>query len=109
MTVINLANTIGCTFICGDENREVTAGYCGDLLSRVMGKAPENCAWVTVMGNVNAIAVAVLADVSCIILAEGALLDKEALQKAKEQNVTILKSEQTMFDLCVKIAGAIHL
>ena len=36
-----------------------------------MSKAPENGAWVTVMGNKNTLAVASLADVSCIILAEG--------------------------------------
>ena len=93
MTVIELANKIGCEFVVGDQNRKVTSGYSGDLLSRVMGNAPANCAWVTVMGNINAIAIAVLDDISCIILAEGAQIDQDAQEKAKEQNVAILKSE----------------
>lgn len=42
------------------------------------GRAPQNSAWVTVMGNVNAVAVAVLADTACIVLAENAPLDGEA-------------------------------
>ncbi len=109
MTVFELSNKLNCEFIGGDQNREVTGGYCGDLLSRVMGKAPADSAWVTVMGNVNAIAVALLADVACIILAEGAQFDKEALKKAEEQNITILKSELSMFDCCVQIAEALSL
>ena len=46
-----------------------------------MGKAPAGCAWITVMGNVNSIAVATLADISCIILADSVELDKPVYQK----------------------------
>ena len=52
----------------GDTEREITGCYIGDLLSWVMGRAPEDSAWLTVMGNINSIAVATLADVSCIVL-----------------------------------------
>lgn len=40
-----------------DTTREVKGCYCGDLLSWVMGRAKADDAWLTVMGNVNAIAV----------------------------------------------------
>ena len=56
----------------GDTEREITGCYIGDLLSWVMGRAPEDSAWLTVMGNINSIAVATLADVSCIVLVENA-------------------------------------
>ena len=37
----------------GDETeREIGKVFCCDLLSIAMGKAPEGCAWVTVMGNI---------------------------------------------------------
>ena len=39
------------------------------------------------MGNVNTVAVGVLADVSCVILCEGIHLDDTCLQKAKDQDV----------------------
>ena len=39
-----------------NEQREIKSVYCCDLLSIVMGKAPADCAWVTVMGNINAVA-----------------------------------------------------
>ena len=51
-----------------DLSREVTGGYTGDLLSWVMARLPADAVWFTVMGNVNAIAVASLADAACIVL-----------------------------------------
>ena len=44
--------------------------FCCDLLSIAMGKLPENSAWVTVMANINTLAVAMLAEAACIIFAE---------------------------------------
>ena len=58
----------------GDLSRLVTGGSCGDLLSWVMGRALPDSAWITVMGNVNAVAVAVLADVPITFFCTPALL-----------------------------------
>ena len=87
----------------GDLDREVTSCYIGDLLSWVMGRAPEDSAWLTVMGNINSIAVATLADVSCIVLVESAALDEEARKKAEMHDVTILQSDENSYSLAVKI------
>ena len=46
----------------GDMDREITGGYCGDLLSWVMGRAKADDAWITIMTNINFVAVASLAD-----------------------------------------------
>ena len=89
----------------GDLNREVTDCYIGDLLSWVMGRAPEDSAWLTVMGNINSIAVATLADTSCIVLVENAALDAEARAKAEIHGVTILQTEENSYSLAVKISG----
>ena len=53
-----------------DLSREVTGGYTGDLLSWVMARLPADAVWFTVMGNVNAIAVAALAE--CVVGRGGA-------------------------------------
>ena len=87
------------------EERTVTSVYCCDLLSIVMGKAPANCAWITVMGNVNAIAVALLADISCIVLAEGASLQEDAQIKAQEHNIAVLKTTLPVFEAATKIGN----
>lgn len=86
-----------------DPNREIGLPYCCDLLSIAMGKMPANSAWVTVMGNINTLAVATLVEASCIILAEGSELDVPALNKAKEQGVTVLRTELPIFDAAFMI------
>ena len=82
-----------------DTSRPVSSGYCGDLLSWVMGRAPADSAWITVMSNVNVVAVALLADVSCVIMADGALPDPEALEAAKKRGINIYSSKLGAFEL----------
>ena len=90
-----------------DFDREVTDCYVGDLLSWVMGRAPTDSAWLTVMGNINSIAVATLADVSCIILVENAALDDNARQKAEMHGVNILTTEKNSYQLAVALSRLI--
>ena len=100
----------------GDEpEREITKPFCCDLLSIAMGKAPAGCAWVTVMGNMNTLAVASLSDVSCIILAEGITFSDEdlacakkegiAAKKAVEQGITVLSTELPIFEAALQVYG----
>lgn len=90
----------------GDLDREVTGGYCGDLLSWVMGRAQSGDCWFTVMGNINAVAVAVLADCACIVLTENAHLDDDAKMRAEMQGVTVLATEENSYIMANKL-GAI--
>ena len=89
----------------GDLDREITGGYCGDLLSWVMGRAKAGDCWFTVMGNINAIGVCVLADCSCIVLCENATLDDNAKTRAEMQGVTILASEENSYTLATKLGN----
>ena len=91
----------------GDLEREVSGCYSGDLLSWVMSRAREGDVWLTVMGNVNAVAVAVLSDCACIILTENAPLDDAAKEKALEQDVTFLMSDKNAYSLSVEISKLI--
>ena len=90
-----------------DEDREVTGCYSGDLLSWVMSRAKEGDVWLTVMGNINAVAVAVLTDCACIVLTENASLDQQAKDKAELQGVCILQSEKNAYELSVEISKLI--
>lgn len=93
----------------GDNvEREISVPYCCDLLSIAMGRMPANSAWVTVMANINTLAVAALADAACIILAEGSKLDEPALCKAKEQGITVLATELPIFDAALIIDRKLH-
>lgn len=73
-----------------DGEREISGVYIGDLLSWVMGRAKADDAWITIMSNINIVAVASLADVACIILAEGVQLERAVTETAKAKGVNIL-------------------
>lgn len=104
MTVKNLIDALQLTVLTeGDLSTEVTGCYCGDLLSWVMSRAEAGDAWLTVMGNVNSVGVAVLADTACIVLTENAALDADAEKRAKENNVTILTTEKNAYHTAIGI------
>lgn len=108
MTVQGLIDAIPLTvFHLDDPNRPVEGGYCGDLLSWVMSRAQSDDCWFTVMGNINAIAVSVLADCACIVLCENAPLDAEAKTKAEQQGVNILSSDKNAFVLASALGAAL--
>lgn len=86
-----------------DLDKEVQGCYVGDLLSWVMARASENEVWITVMGNVNAIAVAVLTEVSAIVLSEEAALDEDARVKALQQNVPVFSTADNSYQAAIKV------
>ena len=87
-------------------DREVKGGYCGDLLSDVMANAMEGQVWLTIQSHQNIVAVAVLREISAIILVNGRLPDEDTTAKAKEENLPILLSSSTAYQLAGQIYGA---
>ena len=108
MTVKELAKTFEYQVLCmPDETREIRGGYAGDLLSWVMGKLDADSAWVTIMSNVNIVAVATLADPSCIILSEGVLPDEGVLARAEQQGINLLSTQKPSFTVCAELASVL--
>lgn len=95
--------------VAGGENgldREVIDGYCGDLLSEVMGNAPAGCAWMTVQGHQNIIAVAVLREMAAIIITGGQKPDAETIEKADQEGIPILQWPDSSFRLAGQLFSA---
>jgi predicted transcriptional regulator len=88
-----------------DGDREIDGAYIGDLLSWVMGRAQMDNAWITIMTNVNVIAVASLADTSCVILAEGVEMPEEVVETAREKDINVLSSSQPIYETALRLAG----
>ena len=104
MTVEKLIESIGLVeFHIAEPDREVEGAYCGDLLSWVMSNAPVNSAWLTIMSNVNVAAVAVLTDVSCIILTEGVAPDAPLLERAKGQGINLLGTSMSTYECALRL------
>lgn len=110
MTVRELCESLSLEVLAGDSglDGQVEGCYIGDLLSWVMGHVEEKNVWVTVMGNVNAIAVAKLMEVSCVVLCEGAHLDGDAHAKADDNGVPVLSGSHTAYQLAKAIADLLQ-
>lgn len=98
MTVKDLLEIKDFELVSEASDTVITKVFCCDLLSIAMGKAPAGCAWVTVMANVNTLAVASLTDTAVIILAEGAAFDQTLIDKAKEEGISVFKTSKSIFE-----------
>ena len=86
-----------------DGGKIIKDGYACDLLSWVIGRAEPDSAFITIMTNINVIAVAVLAEAACVIVCENAELDAEVLPRASMQEVNILRSGKNAFEISYEI------
>ena len=108
MTVLELSKT--CEFepiVLPEADREVSGCYIGDLLSWVMGRAKADSAWITIMSNINIVAVAALTDVSCIILSEGVTVDENVKTTAEAKGVNILMSKMPSYETAKAISDKV--
>ncbi len=90
-----------------DSEREIDGVYVGDLLSWVMGRAKADNVWITIMSNLNVLGVASLADVSCVILAEGVTLDDEVKKTAEAQGINVLSTKMDIYNTSVFLSKSI--
>ncbi len=102
MTVNEIANKLNAT-VHFDGGKDFDGFYLGDFLSRVMGKAPSGCCWITVMNNVNVAGVASLADIKAVVLCEGVLPDARLLEKCTDEGISLLTTELSAFNAAVKL------
>ena len=87
----------------GYQDRDVTGCYIGDLLSWVMGRANTGDVWITIMSNVNVVAVASMTDCACVLLAEDVMPEQEVIDKANAQNIVLLRSSKSCYQLAVEV------
>jgi hypothetical protein len=89
MMVKDLVDKFGLAVTAGERglDRKVTEGYCGDLLSEIMGNAPAGCAWMTVQGHQNG----------------GQTPDDETIKKADQEGIPILLWPNSSFSLAGRL------
>lgn len=101
MLVSELAKLIDAVTVTQEvPDRDVTCGYTCDLLSWVMAKGKEGCAWITVQTHMNVVAVASLHDMACIICPEGIEAEPPSVAKATQEGIAVLCSKKTAYEIC---------
>lgn len=99
----DIANLLGAKVFCEGAQKEIQNYYIGDLLSFVMGRAPTQCCWLTVMNNINVVAVASLIECSCVILCDGTTPDEVFLTKAKDNGICVLGVNTSLYQTAENI------
>jgi len=82
---------------------EVTGGYTSDLLSDVIANSKEGNLWITLQIHQNIIAVAKLKDLAGIIIINNRQPDKDTLEKATAENITVMISKEMAFEVSGKL------
>lgn len=109
MTVKELAKELNFEVLTMPSPERVISGvYIGDLLSWVMGKVKQDDLWITIMSNINVVAVASLTDISCVLLSEDVNLEDDVLKTAKEKGVNFLKTSISSYEVAIRIAKVLQ-
>lgn len=105
MTAEELAGKLGLEPLSGiPDGREVQGCYVCDLLSLCMSRVQEGDAWITVQTNINIVAIAVLTELACIIVAENMQVADDVVAKAKEEGVVLYRSSKSAYELAAAIS-----
>lgn len=104
ITINKLAQIIDGSIISEVENNAIIEnGYCGDFLSHVISRVPDNAAWFTIMNNANVAAVAQLGEVAAIIICEGVKADQRLIECCREEKLTLIETRLTSFECALKL------
>ncbi len=79
-------------------NRPVESGYVSDLLSDVMANGRKNGLWITIQVHPNIAAVAVLKELTAVVLANAREPTEETVERAEKENVALLGTALTSFE-----------
>ena len=101
MTIREVVEALGLDIKCGEKHldREVTGGYAGDLLSDVMANSRAGDIWVTLQVHNNVVAVASLNDLAGVVIVQGRKPEAAAMEKAVEENVVLLTTDLSAFEI----------
>lgn len=109
MTVAEIVKRINGRVLAGGGalEKEVSSCYMCDLLSYVIGRAKADCAWVTIMTNVNVLAVASLVGAACVVISEGNEVAQELIVKADELQIPLIVSDRTSYGIARSLADSV--
>lgn len=104
MTIKDLEDKLGYEALWeGYPDAEIKDGYTSDLLSDVMGNAPDDSVLITIQAHKNTVAVASLAGINTILLSNNRPAPQEMLDAAKEEDVAVFRTGDNQFTASWKI------
>lgn len=106
LTISDIAEKLGLDLKAkGDVLKGVTGCYISDLLSDVMANSKDHELWITLQTHPNIVAVAAIKGISGVIITNGRSPEADTLRKAEAENVTIMTSHHSTFEVAGLIYG----
>ena len=103
MTVREFVEELNLEVVAGPAlDKEIEGAYSGDIPHDVMERAETNDIWLTVRNDLVAVGVALLANISAVVVVEGLNYEEIAVKKACENDVNLLKYSGSKFELSAK-------
>ena len=106
MKIREVAEILEAEVICGENNIdsiEVTNGYAADLMSDVLAFASHSVLLITGLTNVQIFRTAQMLDIPAIVFVRGKIPQKDLFALAKECDMPILLTKNSMFAACGKL------
>jgi hypothetical protein len=109
MTLAQLVGDLGFEVMTDNINmdRQIKTGYVSDLLSDVIANIEEDSIWITIQRHVNILGVAKLKDVAAIIIPRNLQIEGSFIEKAREEDIVILRGAGTSFEISGLIYNAL--
>lgn len=101
MKIADIVKELNLRVIAGEKalTNEVSGGYASDLLSDVIGNAESGFAWITLQTHHNIVAVALLKELSAVIIVKGLKASEDTIRKSNEENIPVLSTEDDTFTI----------
>lgn len=84
-------------------DKEITRGYCSDLMSDVMANSKQGDIWITLQIHQNIVAVSSLNNLSAIVIINDRKPEQETIEKAEKEGIPILLSKLPAFEFIGKL------
>jgi hypothetical protein len=98
MKITELKDKLKYEELCGGSAQGIIEdGYTSDLLSDVMGNAPEDSVLITIQAHKNTVAVASLAGISTILLCNNRPAPDDMLKAAEQEEVAVYRCQDNQF------------
>jgi len=102
--VKDLSEKLNYECLVPDGNEEdICDGYTSDLLSDVMGNAPEDSVLITIQAHKNTVAVASLAGIHALLICNNRPVPDDMLQAASDEGISIFRSKDNQFTASWKV------
>ena len=101
MKLKEIVEQLNLEILAGDTNLDldINGGYVSDILSDVMAKAQQGDLWITNQAHQNVVALAFFRRLTGVIITDNINPEPEALEKAIEHRIPLLKTQQSAFDV----------